>query len=265
MTATQPATGSRGLAAPLAVNNLTVAFDEFRALDDLSLDIPAGSCLGLIGPNGAGKSTLFRAILGLVPMAAGTIELDGQPITGLSTTRRVRRGIGTTLQSGGVFLELTVRESLVLAARRASRKWDIAGALETHQLAELADVSVTELSHGHQQRLELAMAEVSSPRLLLLDEPVAGMGPMETQAMVQSIQAVNQAGPTVVFIDHDLAFVRALAQEIAVMHQGRLITQGTPDEISADPEIMSIYFGAAEGHATAGATEAAAQETGIPQ
>jgi ABC-type branched-subunit amino acid transport system ATPase component len=255
MTMTRSSADSRSSAAPLTVKNLTVAFDEFRALDDLSLDIPAGSCVGLIGPNGAGKSTLFRAILGLVPVASGTIEMDGRPITGLPTVRRVHRGIATTLQSGGVFLGLTVRESLVLAARRARRKWNLAEAIETHHLSDVADVPVSELSHGYQQRLELAMAEVASPRLLLLDEPVAGMSAVETQAMVESIQAVNQAGPTVVFIDHDLAFVRALAQEIAVMHQGRMIARGTPDEISEDPEVMSIYFGTAGGDATGHASE----------
>ncbi|MGW3622202.1 ABC transporter ATP-binding protein [Streptomyces sp. NPDC000880] len=243
-----PHGGSRSSAASLVVKDLTVAFDEFRALDGLSLEIPAGSCLGLIGPNGAGKSTLFRAVLGLVPVASGTIEMDGQNVTGWSMVRRVRRGIGTTLQSGGVFLGLTVRESLVMAARRGPRKWDLAGALETHHLTDMADLPVSELSHGYQQRLELAMAEVSSPRILLLDEPVAGMSAVETEAMVQSVQAVNRAGITVMFIDHDLAFVRALAEEIAVMHQGKLIAKGTPDEISEDPEIMSIYFGTADGH-----------------
>jgi urea transport system ATP-binding protein len=241
--------GSHDSAASLMVKDLTVAFDEFRALDGLSLEIAAGSCLGLIGPNGAGKSTLFRAILGLVPVASGTIEMDGQNITGWSTVRKVHRGIGTTLQSGGVFLGLTVRESLVLAAKKSPRKWDLAGALETHHLAEVAGLPVAELSHGYQQRLELAMAEVSSPRVLLLDEPVAGMSAVETDAMVKSVQSVNRVGVTVVFIDHDLAFVRALAQEIAVMHQGRLVAHGTPEEISEDPEVMAIYFGTAEGRA----------------
>lgn len=230
-----------------------MAFDEFRALDDFSLEVPPGSCLGVIGPNGAGKSTLFRAILGLVPVAAGTIEIDGHSVTDWPTVRRAHRGIGTTLQSGGVFLGLTVRESLVLAGRRGPRTWHVQDALEIHRLTEVADSAVSDLSHGYQQRLELAMAEVSAPRLLLLDEPVAGMSDVESQAMVESVQAVNRAGPTVVFIDHDLAFVRALAQEIAVMHQGRLIARGSPEDISSDTEVMSIYFGSAGGDTTAAA------------
>jgi len=237
----------------LEVSGLSVDFDGFKALDGVNLSVEQGELRFLIGPNGAGKTTLIDCITGLTRPTAGDVRFEGRSLTGLAEHRRVRLGIGRSFQTPTVFETLTVVENLDLAEsfrrspvamflRRRTVTPGVAETLERTGLTAVADQPSGSLSHGQKQWLEIGMLLVQSPRLLLLDEPVAGMSPqerLETGALLQELAGDH----TVVVIEHDMAFLRRFAHTVTVLHEGRLLSEGTVDEVQSDPVVREVYLG----------------------
>jgi urea transport system ATP-binding protein len=237
----------------LEIRNLSVDFDGFKALDGVDLTVEQGELRFLIGPNGAGKTTLIDCITGLTKPTAGVVRFEGRSLDGIAEHRRVRLGIGRSFQGPTTFDTLTVVENLDLAEsfrrspvamflRRRKVTPGVAATLERIGLAELADQPSGVLSHGQRAWLELGMLLVQNPRLLLLDEPVAGMSPQErldTGALLQDLAGDH----TVVLIEHDMAFLRRFAHRVTVLHEGRVLSEGTVDEVQADPVVREVYLG----------------------
>ena len=222
-------------------------FGGIQAVEDFDFKVQKGEVHCLIGPNGAGKTTVFKLITGLYPVSSGRVKFKGVDITNMSAAKRARNGLSIKMQVPGVFEELTMRENIRIAAGNyiPAAKLDE----ETEQLIKLVKLDklgnppVHNMSHGQQQWLEIAMALSSKPELLLLDEPAAGMGPEETAFTAELVNELNATGLTILFIDHDMDFVRQIAQKVTVMHYGRKFAYGTVDEISNDPGVKQIYLG----------------------
>jgi len=243
------------IAPLLQVDDLVISFDGFRAIDGMSLSLRPGEIRVLIGPNGAGKSTFCDAIIGRVRATSGRIAFKGQDITRLPEHVIVGRGICRKFQAPGVLPSLTVAENLAVAARGDRRWWRNLGLaippaergrvdeiVERVGLADRRDVVAGELAHGEKQWLEIGMVVCTDAELLLLDEPTAGMGPAETARTADLVRSL--AGRhTVVVIDHDMAFVEQLAARVTVMHQGKLLKEGSVAEIRADAEVAAVYLG----------------------
>jgi urea transport system ATP-binding protein len=232
---------------------LTVVFDGFRAIDGLDFTVAQGELRFLIGPNGAGKTTLIDVITGLTKPAAGSVIFDGKELVGRREHQIVRLGVGRTFQTAVVFEELSVLENLDLAAsfrrgvpslfrRRRGVSAAVAAALETTQLAHLADRPAGVLSHGQRQWLEIGMLVVQEPRLLLLDEPVAGMSKEERERTGELLREVARVH-TVVVVEHDMEFLRRFANVVTVLHEGKVIREGTVAEVQADPRVQEVYLG----------------------
>jgi branched-chain amino acid transport system ATP-binding protein len=241
----------------LAVEGLVHAFGGLRALDGLSLTAEVGERLVVLGPNGAGKTTLFNAVTGLVRPAAGRIRLFGRDVTRLPAYRRARLGLGRSFQVALLFPRLTVRESARLALHAADgarlvlhRPAPASGPLAERAerllaewgLADQADVPCERLSYGAQRQVELALALAGRPRVLLLDEPTAGLSPAETQTVAAMIGRFPR-DLTLLLIEHDLDVALALADRVVVLHQGRLLAEGDRAAIQADPRVAAIYLG----------------------
>ncbi|MCX5301235.1 ABC transporter ATP-binding protein [Streptomyces sp. NBC_00193] len=233
-------------------------FGSFRALDEVDLTVRAGARHAIIGPNGAGKSTLFGLISGTLPATAGTIHVDGRDVTRLPVHRRVGLGVAATFQHSSLFLRETVLENVLLAvvrrtgsrfgSRAASRAAAIAKAhelLDRVGLPSRHGLTAAELSHGERRQLEVAVALGTEPRLLLLDEPAAGMSPAETARLTELIAALPRE-VTVLLIEHDLDMVFELADTVTVMHLGRHLKTGSPDEVRASAEVQTAYLGTME-------------------
>jgi branched-chain amino acid transport system ATP-binding protein len=245
----------------LEVRNVSKRFGSLVAVRDVSLMVPKGELRAVIGPNGAGKTTFFNLISGFFPPSAGAIAFDGRDITGLAAHRRVALGMARTFQITEIFPELTVRENVRIGAEVAAgfglRPWISAAETaqirrhveETLGLAGLeanADRLVGELAHGHQRAAEIAMALALRPRLLLLDEPTAGMGDQETYEITQLIRRLHRDSSfTIVLIEHDMRVVFHLADRISVLDQGGLLAEGTPQEIAANEAVQAAYLGKA--------------------
>ncbi|WP_216326410.1 urea ABC transporter ATP-binding protein UrtD [Deinococcus aestuarii] len=239
----------------LDVRNVTVSFDGFKALQNLSLAVPRGSLRVLIGPNGAGKSTLLDTIIGKVRPAGGEVRYRGQVISRLPEHRIAALGICRKFQAPGVLEGLTVRENLLVAARRRKGVLATLSARPTSAeqeradellrltgLSERAGVNAAALAHGEKQWLEIGMVVAADPELLLLDEPTAGMTAQETAQTAGLIHTL--AGRhTVLVIDHDMAFVELLGAPVTVLHQGQVFREGELKTLRADPEVMEIYLG----------------------
>jgi urea transport system ATP-binding protein len=247
----------------LWVDAVTVSFDGFRALDNLSLTLEKGELRCIIGPNGAGKTTLMDVITGKTRPDTGSVKLtaDGTDLTELSEFEIARLGIGRKFQRPTVFQGHTVFENLELAckARRKNDKgvWRSLfgglGAAERQRIDEtLALIGLGDqrdrpaglLAHGHKQWLEIGMLLVQDPQVLLLDEPVAGMTTNETERTAELVQALaGPGGRTVVVVEHDMEFVRDIAQKVSVLHEGRLLAEGPMDRVQADPKVIEVYLG----------------------
>ncbi|GHF37565.1 urea transport system ATP-binding protein [Deinococcus metalli] len=238
----------------LDVRDITVSFDGFKAITNLSLQVPRGSLRVLIGPNGAGKSTLLDTIIGKVRPERGEVRFGGQVISRLPEHRIAGLGICRKFQAPGVLEGLTVRENLLLTARRnkgvlgilkAPSAAEHARADELLRLTGLtarADIPAGSLAHGEKQWLEIGMVVAADPELLLLDEPTAGMTAQETAQTAALIHTL--AGRhTVLVIDHDMHFVELLKAPITVLHQGQVFREGNLETLRADPEVMEIYLG----------------------
>jgi len=245
------------MAALLQTEHLVKHFGGLSATDDVSFSLDEGEVHCLIGPNGAGKSTLFRLILGLYPPSGGRILYAGRDITALRPFERIRLGISVKFQVPGIFAALSVRQNLRIALQHHLAAHDLGGEvdrlLDFLALREAQALAAGELSHGQKQWLEIGMAVALKPRLLLLDEPTAGMSPEETHATGALIGRLNADGMTVLAVEHDMAFVRQVAHRVTVLHLGRIFAQGSIDDITSDEAVAAIYLGdVAQGEAEHG-------------
>jgi urea transport system ATP-binding protein len=236
----------------LRIRDLRVVFDGFAAVAGVDLEIPPGDVRFIIGPNGAGKTTLVDAVTGLVK-ASGSVSFDGQELLGRKVHRIARLGIGRTFQTAAVFEELTVLQNLDIAAgsgrgpltmvrRRRGVPPAVAEALETIGLSGQRDRLAGTLAHGQKGWLEIGMLLVQDVRLLLLDEPVAGMSQAERDATGALLGLVS-ADRTVVVIEHDMEFLRRFARTVTVMHAGKVLSEGTVAQVQADPKVQEVYLG----------------------
>jgi branched-chain amino acid transport system permease protein len=236
--------------ARLVGNDLSVDFGGFRALSSVSIDVGSDEVVGLIGPNGAGKTTLVNVITGLVAPTGGTVHLDGVDLTGAPAHRIARAGLVRTFQNLRLFPSLSVYENvevsaLVAASHRADRdEVDIDHLIRAAGLWDHRDRRASELDYGNSRRLELARAAAMRPTFLLLDEPTSGMSDSESLDMVTQVRNMAAiVGAGVVVIDHDLAFITQICDRIYCLDQGRVLAQGTPDEIQAHPQVRAAYLG----------------------
>jgi ABC-type uncharacterized transport system ATPase subunit len=233
----------------LEATDLWKAFGGVKVLNGLSLALPKGSIRCLIGPNGSGKSTLLKTIAGMHRPDDGEIRLSGRRIDGLRPFEIVRRGVSIKFQIVRVFRELTVYQNLRIPAQRhasddSSRSAAIDRMLELIGLERHRDQIAGSLSHGQQQWLEIGMAIAGEPRLLLLDEPTAGLTPEETDQTAEIVLRLNrEQGITVLAVEHDMSFVRYLGQPISVLHQGRIFFEGDMNAVQSNRDVEAIYFG----------------------
>ncbi|MEU9752601.1 urea ABC transporter ATP-binding protein UrtD [Streptomyces althioticus] len=238
----------------LTVRGLRVTFDGFTAVDGVDLDILPGDLRFLIGPNGAGKTTLVDAVTGLV-RASGSVRFGGEELLGRPVHRVARLGIGRTFQTATVFEELTVLQNLDIAAgagrgpltmlrRRKGVPEEVTRALETTGLTALRDRPAGVLAHGLKQWLEIGMLLVKDVRLLLLDEPVAGMSHDEREATGRLLRRIS-GDRTVVVIEHDMDFMRSFARSVSVLHAGKVLSEGSVAEVQADARVQEVYLGRA--------------------
>ncbi|MEY9183723.1 ABC-type uncharacterized transport system ATPase subunit [Bradyrhizobium sp. USDA 326] len=233
----------------LELRKLNKHFGGLHVTNSVDLTLQAGEIHCLIGPNGAGKSTLFRLILGEHHPGSGDILFAGENITALKSFARIHRGLSVKFQVPGVFKGLSVRQNLEIALQSRHRGAELEAEIErllTFLGLESEQAQVAgNLSHGQKQWLEIGMAVSLKPRLLLLDEPTAGMSPEETYMTGEMVQRLNADGMTVLAIEHDMAFVRQVAHRVTVLHLGQVFAQGSIDEIVADERVAAIYLGQA--------------------
>jgi len=247
-----------GLEAPsLEVKGLIKAFGGLTATDNLSLEVAPGELHAVIGPNGAGKTTLVNLLSGLLKPDAGAITFAGRDITRLSAPARVKAGLARSFQITSIFRDFTALENVMLPVQaqqgHSFRFWTPVSRdarltaparelLERVGLGERADVRAGDLAYGEQRQLEIAISLATGPSFLLLDEPMAGMGPEESQGLVEFLRALK-GRYTMLLVEHDMDAVFALADRITVLVYGRVIATGTPDEIRNDPEVRAAYLG----------------------
>jgi branched-chain amino acid transport system ATP-binding protein len=248
----------------LAVDRVSRYFTGVRAVDEVSCEIRSGELVGLIGPNGAGKTTLFNLIAGAVPPSAGMVRFAGHSLAGLDTAAIARRGIARTFQNLRIFPDVTVfdnvsvgaigRHGASLAASLrpggASRRDraiadDTLAALARFGLSAKADLPAGNLSYGEKKLLEIARAVTTRPKLLLLDEPAAGLNPTETASLATLLEALRGEGITILLVEHDMPMVTRLCDRIIVLNAGRKIADGKPAAIRADPAVRAAYLGTA--------------------
>lgn len=231
--------------AILETENLTKVFGGLTAVDSVDFQLPPDELRCLIGPNGAGKSTFFKMITGRIRPTSGKIFYRGEDITALEPHERAQRGISLKFQQISVFPSLRVRENLRIPVQRfhSDPTARIEDLLETVRLRDFADETVANLSHGQQQWLEIAMSMAIEPTVLLLDEPTAGMTIDETRDTGELIQSLAEEGVSIIVVEHDINFVRQIAEWVTVLHEGRIFTEGTVDEIEANEDVQRIYLG----------------------
>ena len=244
-------------APALSLSDLSKAFGGLKAVEEVAFSVRPGERRALIGPNGAGKTTLFNLISGELPPSRGRITLFGRDVTGLSPHRRAALGLARTFQITNLFPSLTVRENLLLAVQALERTklmllrpltayrhlYERAHAvLDSVGLTDKEGEVVKNLSHGEQRQMEVAMALATRPRLLLLDEPTAGLSPAESLLMTALLKRLD-SGITLLVIEHDMDVAFALAERVTVLHNGRVVADGTRDEVKANPLVREIYLG----------------------
>ena len=250
----------------LKLTRVSKRFGGLSVLQDVSFEVPAGSVFGLIGPNGAGKTTVFNLITGLLAPSGGDIILNGASLLGVPPHRITRLGLGRTFQNIRVFKEMSLLENVVVGMH-AQLDYGVPGWLlslpgfrakerqareKAHELLSwvgletLAEENAEQLSYGDQRKLELARALATEPKLLLLDEPVAGMNTGEKVELMDRIRQIAARGYTIFMIEHDMRFVMGLCQRIAVLNFGKIIAEGSPGEIKNNPDVIEAYLGREE-------------------
>ncbi|MBC6717563.1 MAG: ABC transporter ATP-binding protein [Aurantimonas coralicida] len=246
----------------LTINGVSKRFGGLKALDDVNLRVKEGTVHAIIGPNGAGKSTLLNTLVGRIVPDEGTVEFNGAPLLGHNPYEINQAGIARVFQTPETFAELTVMENVMIPAfarkdgafkinlwgRANDRRVVLEEAeeiLEDLNLAAQRHQRVDSMSRGDKRRLELAMCLVQRPKLLLLDEPTAGMSRADTNNTVDLLKAIAKRGITKVIIEHDMHVVFSLASTVSVMAQGTVIAEGTPEAIKADPRVQEAYLGGA--------------------
>ncbi|HRD75633.1 MAG TPA: ABC transporter ATP-binding protein [Hyphomicrobiaceae bacterium] len=242
----------------LAAKNLRKSFSGFVATNDVSLTVERGQIFAVIGPNGAGKSTLFNLITGHLTPDTGTVTLDGADITGVAPHQICRMGMARSFQRTNIFQRLSVYENIQAAfiafggqslnmwgTSRSQFRDKTEAMIAQLGLGDVAYSTAGVLSHGAQKQVELAIALAGEPTILLLDEPTAGMSAQEThEAIALLARIAKERGLTLLFTEHDMDVVFGIAQRIAVLHQGRIIASGLPDEVRANAEVRRVYLGA---------------------
>ena len=240
----------------LVLEGVTRAFGALRAVDDVSLSVLAGEKRAILGANGAGKTTLFNAITGDFPPTSGRIRFFGEDITHMDPFERIRKGMRRTYQSSLLFKDLSVRDNLFLAVRGVSNaRFSLRRPgpghpssvatqelLERGRLTHIANEMVSNLAHGQQRQLEIAMALAGAPRLILFDEPAAGLSPAERRELVLLLTSLP-SHMSFVLIEHDLEIALRVVERVTVMHNGSVIKTGTPSEIENDQQVQAIYMG----------------------
>jgi ABC-type branched-subunit amino acid transport system ATPase component len=248
------------MSALIEAERVSKSFGGLQALSECSLQVREGSIAGLIGPNGSGKTTLFNVMTGYERCSTGEIRLGGEPITRATPERVFALGVGRTFQITRLFFRLTVLENMLVAtqrhegwirstARRAGSTAERTRALELLEfvgLAKFANSPAGNLSYGQRKLLELASLLVADPAVLLLDEPTAGVNPTLINQLTERIRELNRAGKTFLVVEHNMEFVMGLCHEITVLHQGRTLLTGTPEQVRTDPAVLDAYLGGAD-------------------
>jgi branched-chain amino acid transport system ATP-binding protein len=242
----------------LEIKNVKKYYGNIKAVDGVSFAVGPGEIVGVIGPNGSGKTTLFNSVLGQIKPTAGEVEFNGDDITGLSPLELSRRGVGRTFQSLQVFGQLSVRDNLVAAAQEfkgsmrarlfappdAGLGHHAQEMLELFRLAEVADLPAGSLSYGQQKLVDIAMAFMPAPRLVLLDEPCAGMDPSLQEKLRLLLLELNRTqGGTFVVIEHNMDFIMRLCSRVICMNEGVVLAHGKPAEIQANKAVLEAYLG----------------------
>ena len=242
----------------LSLSGVSRNFGGIRAVADISFDVSHGKRLTIIGTNGAGKSTLFNLVTGVYQLSSGSISIFGQDVSKQPAHRRANLGIARTFQTSKLFQGLTVRENLYVSLRQAIGEnkisWlanpasddqlriDSTLLLEKVDLTKKADILVSDISHGESRQLEVAMALAMRPKILMLDEPAAGISPTERVRLVEMLKSLEKE-ITLVLIEHDMAVALAVADEVIVMHDGTIFMQGSPDEVRESSAVRDLYLG----------------------
>ncbi len=247
----------------LQFDHISKHFGGLKVLQDVSFTVPQGGIFGMIGPNGAGKTTVFNLLTGLLKPSGGTIHFNGNNLSGIAPHRITEAGIARTFQNIRIFKEMTLLENVIVGmhahldygfgalllslptfrAREAQARDRARELLSWVRLDHKAELLAQSLSYGEQRRLEFARALATEPKLLLLDEPVAGMNPAEKTELMTEIVNIKQRGFSIFLIEHDMRFVMGLCDRIAVLNFGRIIAEGPPDEIKNNPEVIEAYLG----------------------
>ena len=244
------------MAAILETKGLVMQFGALRAIDHIDLSIEEGELRAIIGPNGAGKSTFFNLVTGFLEPTRGSISLKGQEITGLRPDQISKKGIARSYQITNLFPNLTAYENVRIAAQSTMGTFNplihfmsirevderARKILDILNLSERDETVASTLSHGEQRRLEIAIGLATSPSLLLLDEPTAGMSPTETDEIIQLIKKISK-DLTIIIVEHDMKVVMELAQKISVLHYGKVIADGPPDQIRSNEMVLEVYLG----------------------
>lgn len=239
----------------LSVKNLTVSFDGFKAVDNLSLSINERELRVVIGPNGAGKTTLLDMICGKTKPTSGSILFRDIELVQMEEHQIVRAGVGRKFQNPSIYEDLTVMENLEISIPQAHGVWASILFRRTPQVVARIDEVASQvnlkdqlrkksglLSHGQKQWLEIGMLLMQEPELMLLDEPVAGMSPREREQTAELLRTIS-LGKSLVVIEHDMDFVKSIASKVTVLHQGRLLSEGTIDQVQKDPRVIDVYLG----------------------
>ena len=239
----------------LAIEDLTVSFDGFKAIEDLTLYVDNNELRVIIGPNGAGKTTLLDLVCGKTKASSGSIKFKNEELTGIEEYLRVRKGIGRKFQTPSIYENLSVFKNLevsypqgrsVLGALGFKCTDEVANRVSTVAkeigLGDVLDLESGLLSHGQKQWLEIGMLLMQEPQLLMLDEPIAGMSARERELTADLLKRIC-VGRSVIVIEHDMAFVARIAHKVTVMHQGKILAEGSMDEVQNDPKVIDVYLG----------------------